>query len=148
MKHRNKLLVVKEDAARQFVFVCCVLFFSIQFFLPFLSNSPEKKSSSHLFQSPTGFLSLSNKINHQEVNTLPHLTPFFFKPVPLNSCDKNLLVTISGIGPALAESILTTRKKIGSFKSMQDLLLVPGIGKSRMDKFSQSFSFKIYPTIN
>lgn len=78
----------------------------------------------------------------------PQFTPFFFKPVPLNSCDKNLLLSIRGIGPSIADAILKTRADIGNFHDMQDLLLVPGIGKTRMHQFSKHLSFENVHPVN
>ncbi len=76
-----------------------------------------------------------------QVNGHASLTPFFFEPVPVNFCEKDLLVTISGIGPGLAENILRTRQDNGYFQDKFDLLLVSGIGESRMNRFAASLSF-------
>ena len=52
-----------------------------------------------------------------------------------------MLMSIKGIGPDLAESIILTRNRIGNFTKPEDLLKVKGIGRSRMLKFSPYFSF-------
>lgn len=67
--------------------------------------------------------------------------PFFFFPVAINYCDKELLMSVKGIGPALAEKILQTRKSIGYFMSPKDLLMVQGIGPVKLLEFTPSFSF-------
>ncbi len=69
------------------------------------------------------------------------MTPFFFQPIPVNFADQELLSTISGIGPKLADRIVKTRNSKGLFTGPQDLLAVPGIGDSRMNKFAPQFSF-------
>ena len=41
---------------------------------------------------------------------------------------------VPGIGPATAQKILQTRKSYGSFKDVNDLLAIRGIGQKRLDK--------------
>jgi len=140
MKKRNNLVNMQKDTSRQFIFTCCVLFFFFISISSFLSEHCNNEKNLYLFQSSDGFLSLSE--NQDKTVTLPQLTPFFFKPLPINSCDTNLLLSVSGIGPRLAGNILYTRNQIGYFSDMYDLLKVRGIGKSRMIKFSKFFSFE------
>ncbi|MCX5870479.1 MAG: helix-hairpin-helix domain-containing protein [Deltaproteobacteria bacterium] len=71
------------------------------------------------------------------------LTPFFFQPIPVNFADQELLSTISGIGPELAAQIVKTRDSKGLFAKPEDLLAVPGIGRSRMNQFAPQFSFAV-----
>ncbi len=73
------------------------------------------------------------------------VTPFLFLPIPVNSADAELLATISGIGPELAAQIIHTKNTKGLFASPQDLLAVPGIGPSRVNKFAPQFSFTDTP---
>lgn len=71
------------------------------------------------------------------------VTPFLFLPIPINFADAELLATISGIGPKLADKIVQTRETKGLFTKPHDLLAVPGIGPSRMKTFGSQFSFAI-----
>ncbi len=71
------------------------------------------------------------------------LTPFFFQPIPVNFADQELLATISGIGPELSAQIIKTRGSRGFFTKPEDLLAVPGIGRSRMHQFAPQFSFAV-----
>ncbi|HPY82611.1 MAG TPA: Tex family protein [Bacteroidales bacterium] len=48
--------------------------------------------------------------------------------VELNTASKHLLAYVSGVGPALAEHIVTYRTKHGAFTSRNDLLQVPKMG--------------------
>lgn len=41
---------------------------------------------------------------------------------------------LPGIGPALAERIVTNRERFGSFRSTEDLRRVKGIGAKKMEK--------------
>lgn len=52
--------------------------------------------------------------------------------VDLNSADIAQLDTLPRIGPALAERIVTWREQNGRFRSVDDLLAVPGIGEKML----------------
>ena len=57
------------------------------------------------------------------------------EPVNVNQADAETLATeLVGIGPAKAAAIVAYREKQGPFKSVEDLLLVRGIGQSILDK--------------
>jgi competence ComEA-like helix-hairpin-helix protein len=71
-----------------------------------------------------------------------HLTPFFFKKMPINSADKAALMTIKGIGPKLAESILHSRAENGLFNESNDLLKIRGVGPKRVLYFEKIFDFQ------
>lgn len=49
--------------------------------------------------------------------------------IDLNTADADQLDTLPGIGPALAARILAWRSENGRFRSVEDLLAVPGIGE-------------------
>ncbi len=68
-------------------------------------------------------------------------TFFFFEKLPINSADKQALMTIKGIGPQLAESILQSRSENGSFKGSADLLKIKGVGPKRAEYFKKIFDF-------
>jgi DNA uptake protein ComE-like DNA-binding protein len=70
------------------------------------------------------------------------LTPFFFASLPINEADQKLLETLPGIGPHLASEIIKTRSLQGHFRSPEDLLLIRGIGRKRMLKFAELFSYR------
>ena len=143
--------IVKGDTTREFVLLCCILFIFSQSILPVLTRNTPSATRFRLFQSsPDSLMLVTSPLQTEEQSSThpPQFTPFFFKPVPLNSCGKKLLLSIPGIGPSIADAILKTRVDIGTFHDMQDLLLVPGIGKSRMHKFSKHFSFEKRPTVN
>jgi len=70
-----------------------------------------------------------------------HYTPFFFLPVPINSADKELLMTIKGIGPALADTIVSYREQFGPFKNSLDLQNLHGIGARRAASLTTELTF-------
>ena len=51
-----------------------------------------------------------------------------FAAINLNTADKAALESISGIGPAKANAIIKYREEQGSFKSVDELLNIKGIG--------------------
>ena len=53
--------------------------------------------------------------------------------INVNSADAETIAThINGIGPAKAAAIVAFREKNGPFKSVDDLLLIQGIGESTL----------------
>jgi competence protein ComEA len=57
--------------------------------------------------------------------------------VNLNTADLVALDTLPGIGPAKAQGILDWRTQNGRFSSVDDLLDVPGIGASTLDRLRE-----------
>ena len=57
------------------------------------------------------------------------------EPLDINSADATTIAaTITGIGPARAEAIVAFRNENGPFGSVDDLVLVKGIGLATIDK--------------
>jgi competence protein ComEA len=56
------------------------------------------------------------------------------QPVNINAADSAQLQLVPGIGPSTAEKILQMRKSYGSFKSVNDLAAIRGIGPKRLEK--------------
>ncbi len=55
-------------------------------------------------------------------------------PVNLNTVSAAELQQVPGIGPSTADKILQMRKSYGSYKSVNDLLAISGIGQKRLHK--------------
>lgn len=51
----------------------------------------------------------------------------------INTASAEQLQTLKGIGPKRAEAIITYRDKNGPFKTVEELLAVPGVGQSIID---------------
>jgi competence protein ComEA len=56
-------------------------------------------------------------------------------PVHINTATEKELQRLPGVGPAMAQTILTYRQQHGPFKTMADLDNVPGIGSSRLEQW-------------
>jgi competence protein ComEA len=60
-----------------------------------------------------------------------------FAAINLNTADKAALESISGIGPAKAEAIIKYRDEHGSFKSIDELLNIKGIGPKVLENIKE-----------
>lgn len=54
-------------------------------------------------------------------------------PLDLNRATVEELQELPGIGPVLAERIVAFREEHGPFRSLEDLLQVPGIGEATLE---------------
>jgi hypothetical protein len=68
----------------------------------------------------------------EQISLPAKVANIFFRPIAINSADRELLCTLPGIGPVLAERILARRNITGGFKDPQDLLQVKGIGPKKL----------------
>ncbi|BHH83105.1 ComEA family DNA-binding protein [Desulforhopalus sp. 52FAK] len=67
----------------------------------------------------------------QENFTTPSLSVFYFQKVPVNQASSELLQTVPGIGPRLAEDIIEYRTVNGRFTGMESIKTLPGVGDKR-----------------
>ncbi len=134
------------------VLFLCTLFFFIQLNLLFASSkviSPLETQLNVLPERQLSVVKYNSSNNSSKVTELfsidsqryYHFAPFFFKPIPINYTDKSLLMSIRGIGPSLAESIIQSRSMLGFFASPDDLLKIKGIGPARLQKLKPYISF-------
>lgn len=62
--------------------------------------------------------------------------------VNVNTAGVQELMTLPGIGPALAERIVAARKEKGPFRRVEDLLAVQGIGPKLLAKIKDRLAFE------
>jgi len=62
--------------------------------------------------------------------------------ININTASAAELDALPGIGPAIAEDIVDYRNKNGEFKTVEDLLNVPGIGQSKLNKLKDNVTLK------
>ena len=60
----------------------------------------------------------------------------------LNRATKEQLMTVNGIGDALAESLLAERERRRGFKSWEEVKSVPGFGEKRLEALQKQFTLK------
>ena len=63
------------------------------------------------------------------------VTPEPPAPININTASSEELQTLPGIGPALAERIVTYREEHGLFRSIDDLTNIKGIGVAVLSEF-------------
>ena len=54
--------------------------------------------------------------------------------VDINSADRDMLCTLSGIGEVLAERIIAFREENGAFAAIEDIMQVQGIGSGTFER--------------
>ena len=63
--------------------------------------------------------------------TVPEETVSF--PVNINTADVDTLTALPGIGQVLAERIVTYRRQNGSFRAVEEIMKVEGIGEKKAE---------------
>lgn len=99
-----------------------------------LNNNEKTNYNDSLYQN----LSLSNinisKNYHYNVDIKQESFDFSRYKININSADLNLLDKLPGIGIKTAEKIIKFREEKGSFKKIDDITKVSGIGKKKFEK--------------
>lgn len=72
----------------------------------------------------------------------PLLGAFFFKPIPINRADRELLEVLPGIGPKLADRIISFRENRGKIIGPDELMLVSGISRKKLHRLHGAISFE------
>ena len=86
-------------------------------------------------------LNLSARLNDGDLvhvpsaldDNLPTPTPNHPPMIHINDASAEELVTLPGIGPALAQAIIEHRTRYGPFKQFEDLDAVPGLGPAKLE---------------
>jgi competence ComEA-like helix-hairpin-helix protein len=88
------------------------------------TDSPEFDSRVSAIQYESGL--------PKSINLPPVVANIFFKPIPINRAEKEILSTLPGIGPVLAERIIQRREDRGPYRSKDELLNISGIGPKKL----------------
>ncbi|MCM3324606.1 helix-hairpin-helix domain-containing protein [Cytobacillus kochii] len=80
------------------------------------------------------------KVGEEGVSSLPPLNDGNDGKINLNQATVEQLETLPGIGPSKAEDILSYREEVGSFKAIEDLKEVSGIGEKTFEKLKELIS--------
>lgn len=104
----------------------------------FSPSKPEAVTESGAcFSLGTNLVGLVDVACNANINTLhqdlrnPSLAVFYFQKVPVNRASSELLQTVPGIGPRLAEDILEYRKVNGPFTGLESIKKLSGVGDKR-----------------
>ncbi|MCF6290667.1 MAG: helix-hairpin-helix domain-containing protein [Desulfobacterales bacterium] len=71
----------------------------------------------------------------------PAVRHIFFRPVPINLVDQEVLAALPGIGPRLAERIVLLRHRQGKITRPGQLLAIPGISARKLARLRPWLSF-------
>ncbi len=114
-------------------------------YLLFYSVSDEKSDAQclRLFSTDTGLRLAGCAANFQDDPDKrgADLTPFFFEKMPINLASREVLETVSGVGPYLAKSIIDYRNQHGSIDNVDELRKIRGIGEKRSSNILKYVSF-------
>ena len=60
--------------------------------------------------------------------------------ISINASDRDQLTVLPGIGPGIAERIVSYRDQHGLFQQLEDLMNVPGIGQAKYDAIADQIT--------
>ncbi len=104
------------------------------------SQVSNKKSSSTANKS-SEVKKTTKKVKKITKKTTNKASKSFTGTVNINKASKEELMQLPGIGKSKAEEIIKTRKKMGKFKSADDLLKVNGIGEKTLKGMKKNLKF-------
>ena len=79
--------------------------------------------------------SLNTALYNNQIIVIPKISEDIL--ISINSADLNQLSSLPGIGIKTAEKIIEYRNNNGSFNSLEELMNVKGIGKSKFNKIKE-----------
>jgi len=142
----NQSLNLKQKQLALLVIAAISLILLSSYQLMVTRSYPQESVTGGRLQQVNGQLVLMNdrdaSIGEGEEKRAAHLTPFFFEPVPLNSADHSLLVTLPGVGPAMADRIIQYRNQHGPLTEISQLQNIPGIGEKRSAQLAKYITLK------
>lgn len=82
----------------------------------------------------------NNKSDKSNENTASHQSST--GRININTATLDQLETLKGIGPKTAARIIAQRKRVGYFRSLEDLMQIKGIGSKTLNKFRGNVDVK------
>ena len=107
-------------------------------------ESPEQEiflqKKSEKFIEKAEIITENEKIERKTKQKTKKKTEISF-PIAINTASPEVLCAIPGVGPKMAEKIITYRKTHGPLKKEADLLKISGIGKKKSKIILKSIKF-------
>ncbi len=107
-------------------------------------ESPEQEiflqKKSEKFIEKAEIITENEKIERKTKQKTKKKTEILF-PIAINTASSEVLCAIPGVGPKMAEKIITYRKTHGPLKKEADLLKISGIGKKKSKIILKSIKF-------
>ncbi len=108
------------------------------------SSSSAKLMCQQMELSPSHLVSVDcdvRVIASVENQKSPNTAVFSFDPISINQASYELLQTVKGVGPKLAQQIITFRSEVGPFKGIESIKKLTGVGDKRAQYLATQFSF-------
>jgi competence ComEA-like helix-hairpin-helix protein len=90
------------------------------------------------YQLVPGFHAIASRISGQKQPA--KICEFTNKKVNINQASSEELQTLPGIGPAIAQRILEYRRKNPPFRKVDELLIIRGISRVRLERIRSRIS--------
>ncbi|MDP3149706.1 MAG: helix-hairpin-helix domain-containing protein [Ignavibacteria bacterium] len=151
IKRISRLTSLTETEVKIFIFVIGML--SIGFGIKFYKSMPEYKTMRFSYAKEDSLFAYFNNLDFDTLSTeydplLISKKPFIAKnqeqqsyvkkafsgKLNLNMASVEQLTELPGIGAKTAEQIFEYRKRVGTIKSLDELLNVKGIGEKKISK--------------
>lgn len=91
---------------------------------------------------PTPFAAAQNVLPRAAKRAAPAAQALPAGTVDVNTADVAALCTLKGVGPALAQAIVSERELNGPFSYPEDLIVVKGIGAKTLARFRDQLDFR------
>ena len=111
-----------EDADRDYLNLAECLSDGMQVYVPTLKEVDEGYTVRRQSVGGTGVQTTAESITHQS------------EKININTADEEELKKLKGVGDSRAKDIIEYRETIGSFKKIEDIMLVPGIKSGMFEK--------------
>lgn len=97
-------------------------------------------SQSHLVSVDCDVI-VDSSVETKNRSDMADFAVFLFQPIAINEASFELLQTIKGVGPKLAQQIITYRLQLGPFVGSESIKQLTGVGEKRAQYLATQFSF-------
>ncbi|MCK9210966.1 MAG: helix-hairpin-helix domain-containing protein [Ignavibacteriaceae bacterium] len=159
IKKLSRLTSLTETEINIFIFVVAMLCIGIG--IKYFTSSQELKSKKFSYAKEDSLFAYFNGLEldtaaaeseslfpnekpfiAKNTEQLPYAKKTFSGTLNLNKASLDQLTTLPGIGNKTAEQILAYRNRVGTIKSLDELLNVKGIGEKKISKLKSFLTLK------